>query len=78
MGRFIFWTFVFLIVGGIIIHFNYNIPWVSGWIGKLPGDFCLKKGKLTICFPIVSAAVASFVFSLILYALFGKRKKKQD
>lgn len=76
MGKFIFWTFVFLIAGGLIIHFEWNLPYFSSWFGKLPGDFLVKKGDLAISFPIVSSVIISLSFSLILSALFKKKREK--
>ena len=73
MKNFIFFTILFLIAGGLILHFNLKIFLVTEWIGKLPGDFVIKKGKITIFFPIVSAAILSFIVSFIL-SLFKKKK----
>jgi H+/Cl- antiporter ClcA len=74
MGRFIFWTIIFLVIGGFILHFDVHISFVSNWLGKLPGDFIVQKKKMIIYFPVVSAALMSLSFCLILW-FFSKAKK---
>lgn len=75
MGRFIFWTAIFLVVGGGILFFKVHIPWVSYWLGNFPGDFIVQKGELSIPVPIVSAVLASAIFSTILWIFFGSKGK---
>jgi hypothetical protein len=72
MGRFLFWTVIFLIAGGLALHYNIYLPWFSSWLGHLPGDTIVKTKQVIIYFPITSAAVISIVFSLILSAIFRK------
>lgn len=74
MGRFIFWFFLFLLAGGIALHLGVQIPWVSTWLGHLPGDLAVQKDKLTIYFPITSAALASVVISFVA-SLFSRKEK---
>ncbi len=72
MGRFLSLT-LFLIVGlALVLHFHMEIPWLTSWVGKLPGDLVIKKGAITLYFPIASSAVISFVVSFLLSILFGK------
>ena len=72
MGRFIFFFILFLIAGGLLLHFGYNQLFFLKWIGKLPVDFVVRKGKIIIYFPIVSSAILSLIICFIL-SLF-KRK----
>ena len=74
MGRFLFWTAVFLIIGGFLLHFKIHIPYVTTWLGTLPGDFTIKKGKVLIYFPVISAALFSFVVTFISYFIWKKPK----
>lgn len=76
MIRFLFWTIIFLVAGGLILHFDVNIPWISNWLGKLPGDFTIQKNKTIVYFPITSAAIVSFIFSVILWLVFANKKQK--
>lgn len=75
MGRFLFWTMVFLVIGGFLLQFEVKIPFISPWLGKLPGDFVLQNSKMTIHFPVTSAALVSIFLSLIFWAFFKKKKK---
>jgi hypothetical protein len=51
-----------IIVLGLIFLFAERIPFV----GKLPGDIFIEKGRFSFYFPIVTCILASAVLSLIL------------
>jgi len=72
MGRFLFWFVVFIVVGGLILHYNMYIPWVINWLGNLPGDMIVKTKKAIIYFPLGSAALTSLAVTLILSILSKK------
>ncbi|KPK32213.1 MAG: hypothetical protein AMS24_04735 [Chlamydiae bacterium SM23_39] len=74
IGRIIFWTIFFLIIGGVIIHFQWNSSVLLKWIGNLPGDFILKMRDKIIYFPISSALLLSSSISLILSLIFKKEE----
>ena len=63
-----------VVVLGAIIHFKIQIPWLTGWIGKLPGDLMIKKGSVTIYLPLATSLIASVVLSVILSLFFGNKK----
>lgn len=48
-----------LLIVGVIWHF----------IGKLPGDFVVKKGNVTFYFPIATSIVVSVLLSIVFYFL---------
>lgn len=51
---------IFLVVAtGLIMHFDVDVPYFSTWIGHLPGDLILKKGKATIYLPFTTSAILS-------------------
>ncbi len=74
MGRFLIFTLFFLIASGLLLHFKVEVPWLTNWIGKLPGDIVIKRKGATIYFPIATSIVVSFVLSLVLSALFKSEK----
>lgn len=43
-----------------------------GWLGKLPGDFFVKRDNFTFYFPLSTSIIISVVGSLLLY-LFMRR-----
>ena len=71
MSRFLIITGFLIVVLGLVIHFNVSIPWLSGWIGKLPGDLVIKKGNITLYLPLATSALLSIVLSLV-FSLFKK------
>ncbi|MGF9942019.1 DUF2905 domain-containing protein [Priestia megaterium] len=56
-------------LGGILVVIG--LLWQ--FVGKLPGDIFIKKGKTTFYFPIVTCILVSVVLSLIFYVI-GKFK----
>jgi Protein of unknown function (DUF2905) len=71
MGRFLMITGFLIVVLGLLIHFKVAIPWLTGWIGKLPGDLVIRKGNITLYLPLATSALLSIVLSLV-FSLFRK------
>jgi hypothetical protein len=46
---------------GVLLFLFDKVPYV----GKLPGDILIKKGGITIYFPIVTCLVVSVVMTII-------------
>ena len=74
MSRFLILAGILLIAIGLILHFRVEIPYLTSWIGKLPGDIVIKKKNATIYFPIATSLLISFVLSLVLSVLFSREK----
>jgi hypothetical protein len=73
MGRFLIIVGFITVALGLLIHFQIEVPWISHWIGRLPGDIVIKKEGVFLYFPLASSAVLSLILSFILY-LFGVKK----
>jgi hypothetical protein len=58
MGRLLIVTGLILVVAGLLI--NVGLP-----IGRLPGDFTLRRGGLTIYVPLMTSILASLVLTLL-------------
>lgn len=54
---------ILLLVLGIILSLGPKIPYV----GKLPGDLYIQRGRFTFYFPLATCLVLSLVFTLVLY-----------
>lgn len=63
MRKFLFWTFMFAIVCGLIIHYQVHVPVIGHILGTLPGDMIIKKGGLKFYFPVTTAAIASLLLN---------------
>lgn len=57
-----------LIVIGAVFMLAQKFP----WIGRLPGDICIKKENSHFYFPITTCILVSIIISLVLTFL-GKR-----
>jgi len=63
-------------VGKILLLFGLLVAGVGllllltdkvGWIGKLPGDFTVRRGSFTFHFPLATCILVSIVLSLLLW-----------
>ena len=52
-----------LVVLGLILLVLQKSP----FLGKLPGDFLIKREHVTIYFPLATSVIISIIVSLILY-----------
>jgi len=68
VSRILIFAGVVFIATGIIFQFLPKIP----WLGRLPGDICIKKESFSFYFPISTCIIVSIILSFIFY-LFGKR-----
>ncbi len=67
LRRWVFWTLFFTIGAGVFIHLQFDVPWLSHWLGKLPGDMYLTRGRNVIYIPAASGAAIGFVLSFLLH-----------
>ncbi|NGX56848.1 MAG: hypothetical protein K1060chlam5_01094 [Candidatus Anoxychlamydiales bacterium] len=73
MLKFLLSFIFFLVVGGLLLHYKVDLPYLFAWIGKLPGDFIAKKDTTIFYFPITSAAGVAIVISTF-FSSFKKNK----
>jgi hypothetical protein len=65
IGKFLNFAILFVIVSGLVLHFDVDVPYFSNWIGHLPGDLILKKGKATIYLPFTTGVILSAGLSFL-------------
>ena len=68
MGRFLILLGVVLIVVGLVVHLlpgqtAGRIP----WLGRLPGDFVIKRENFSFYFPLASSLLLSVVLSVLFW-----------
>ena len=56
-----------LLIAGVGLLVTMGLP-----IGRLPGDFTIRRGNFTFYFPLATSIIASIVLTLIMM-LFSKR-----
>jgi hypothetical protein len=54
---------VLLVVVGVILSLAGRLP----WLGNLPGDITVQRGRFTFYFPITTCILLSVLISLVLY-----------
>ena len=65
MGRLLIIIGVVLVAVGFLI--NLGLP-----IGRLPGDFTIRRGNFSFHFPLATSIIASIILTLI-FTLFWRR-----
>ena len=65
MGRVLIILGVVLVVAGLLV--NMGLP-----IGRLPGDFSVRRGNVSFYFPLTTSIIASILLTL-LFMFFGRR-----
>ena len=54
-----------LLIVGVVLSLAGKLP----WLGNLPGDVAIQRGRFTFYFPITTCIIVSAVISLVLYFL---------
>jgi hypothetical protein len=65
MGRLLIVVGVLLVVVGLLV--NLGLP-----IGRLPGDFTVRRGNFSFHFPLATSIIASIILTL-LFMFLGRR-----
>jgi len=52
-----------IVVLGFIFAVGGKIP----WLGQLPGDIYIQKGRFTFYFPLTTCLLISLILTLVLY-----------
>ena len=63
LGKILIIVGIIIVIAGVILLFAGKIP----FIGKLPGDFVIRKKNFTIYIPIATSILISIILSLIFY-----------
>ena len=74
IGRFLTLVILSVIVVGLILHFDVDVPGFSDWIGHLPGDLILQKGSATIYLPFTTSVIFEIQLFLLLGSMFSSKK----
>ena len=62
LGKMLILLGVFIILIGIFLLIGDRIP----WLGKLPGDFVIRKKNFTFYFPLATSIIISIILTIIL------------
>jgi uncharacterized membrane protein YidH (DUF202 family) len=62
-GKTLIFLGLLLAIVGVILSLAGKLP----WLGNLPGDFTIERGRFSFYVPITTCIVISIVVSLVLY-----------
>ena len=57
-----------IILGLVIVAIGLLVSWGAP-IGRLPGDFQVRRGNVSFYFPLATSIVASIVLTLVMWLL---------
>jgi hypothetical protein len=65
---------ILLVLGGVFLALGKwsNSEGGLGWLGRLPGDFIIKRDHVTFYFPLATSIIVSVVGSVIFYLFFRR------
>jgi hypothetical protein len=58
-----------LVALGLLIATGGALVWLGVPIGRLPGDFLVRRGAFTFYVPVTTAVLASIVITIVLALL---------
>ena len=59
----------FLIIAGAVLMGLGLLLWAGFPVGRLPGDFVVRKGPVTFYFPLVTSILVSVLLTLLMMFL---------
>lgn len=62
-GKTLIFLGILLVVLGLVFSFGARIP----WLGQLPGDIYIQRGRFTFYFPLATCLLVSVLLTLVLY-----------
>ena len=62
-GRSLIYLGLFLVLIGLLLSFSGRIP----WLGHLPGDIYLHRGRFSFYFPLTTCLLISVLITLVMY-----------
>lgn len=68
LGRVLIVSGLVIAAAGVLLTFADRIP----WLGRLPGDFYVKRENFSFYFPLTTSILVSVVLSLLLYLFRGR------
>jgi len=63
LGKTLIAVGIVLVVVGLLVSLAGKLP----WIGHLPGDIHIQRGRFSFYFPLATCIVVSIVISLVAY-----------
>ncbi len=67
LGRVLIILGVVLIVLGVILSYSHFFSFLR--LGRLPGDFALRRKNISFYFPLTTSILLSLVITLLLYLI---------
>lgn len=64
-GKTLIYIGIVLIIVGIVFSASGKIP----WLGNLPGDIYIQRGRFTFYFPLATCLLISVIITLVLYLM---------
>ena len=54
---------IMLVIVGVLVSLSDKLP----WLGHLPGDIHIQRGRFSFYFPLTTCIIVSILISLVAY-----------
>ena len=71
LGRVLIAVGLLLALTGAVLVLGPRLPFLS-WLGRLPGDFVVRRGPVTIFVPLLTSLALSLLLTVLLNVLFRR------
>ena len=71
LGRVLVAVGLLLALTGAVLVLGQRLPFLS-WLGRLPGDFVVRRGPVTVFVPLLTSLVVSVLLTVLLNVLFRR------
>jgi hypothetical protein len=61
------WRSLLIALGALFLAGGLLWPFLSRYVGRLPGDVVVRRGGFTFAFPIVTCLLVSLLLSLLFW-----------
>ena len=68
VGKLLIFSGLVLAAVGLVLTFAPKLP----WLGRLPGDILIQRGRFTFAFPLATCLVLSLLLTLLLNLFFRR------
>ncbi len=72
VGKLLIGVGTVIVCVGLFLLWGDRVPGFGGlfgWLGKLPGDFSVKRDQFSFYFPLATSLLLSVLLSLVFYLL---------
>ena len=72
LGKILLGFGLLMVILGGVLFIAGNLSEKVPWLGRLPGDFYVRRGNWSLYFPLATSILISLILTIV-FSLFGRR-----